>query len=95
MLINWDKPANAIHNLVRGLSPYPAAFTFIGEKTAKIFADEIVEEAHHVVPGTFETDHSTYLRFAAMDGWLYVKELQLEGKKRMPVVDFLRGFRSK
>ena len=92
--INWNRPAAEINNFVRGLSPYPAAYTFLGTRSIKIYTAHYLREAHSAAPGTYDTDNSSYLRFAANDGWLYVDELQQEGKKRMNVVDFLRGFRS-
>ncbi len=93
LLIDWTKTAREIDNFVRGMSPYPTAFAMLGDKSIKIFSSDYREEAHTAVPGSFDTDHATYLRFAAKDGWLYIDELQQEGKKRMNVVDFLRGFR--
>ena len=91
--INWNRPVAEINNFVRGLSPYPAACSFIGSRSIKIYRAHYQQESHSIVPGTYDTDNSSYLRFASNDGWLYVDELQLEGKKRMNVVDFLRGFR--
>jgi len=93
MWIDWQKPAAAIHNHIRGLSPYPAAWTVIGGKTVKIYSTHYTEALHTAAPGTYETDRRTYLRFAAPGGWLYIDELQQEGKKRMNIQDFLRGFR--
>jgi methionyl-tRNA formyltransferase len=92
-LIHWGRGVNDIHNFIRGLSPYPAAHTFLGDKSIKIFSGTPLLEAHTADVGTFETDHATYLRFAADDGWYSVTELQQEGKKRMDIVSFLRGFR--
>lgn len=92
-VIDWNKPAKAIHNLIRGLSPYPAAMTTLNGKGVKIYSATYTEEVPNNAAGSYETDHSTYLRFAAADGWVYIKELQLEGKKKMSVVEFLRGFR--
>ncbi|GAA4470015.1 methionyl-tRNA formyltransferase [Nemorincola caseinilytica] len=92
-LIDWTRPAKDIHNMIRGLSPYPAAYTMLKDRSVKIFVAEALTEAHNATPGTYDTDHSTYLRFAAADGWIYVKELQQEGKKKMGIVEFLRGFR--
>jgi methionyl-tRNA formyltransferase len=92
-LINWGKPVKDIHNLVRGLSPYPAAYTMLQGKFLKIYASHFDVAAHGKEPGTLDTDNRTYLRFAGADGWLYVDELQQEGKKRMDVASFLRGFR--
>lgn len=93
MAIDWMRPVVQIHNQIRGLSPYPAATMMLNGKLAKIFDGEYKQEAHNNAPGSYDTDGATYLRVAAADGWIYIKELQLEGKKRMAVVDFLRGFR--
>lgn len=92
--IDWEKPAKEVHNLVRGLSPYPAAFTMLGDKFLKIYQSHYEEAAQNNAPGTLDTDQKTYLRFATPDGWLYADEVQQEGKKRMVIADFLRGFRS-
>lgn len=91
--IDWSKTVGEINNFVRGLSPYPTAHTMLGDRSVKIYRAHYVQEDHSEIPGAYYTDKSTYLRFAAKDGWLYVDELQQEGKKRMNVVDFLRGFR--
>ena len=91
--INWEQGAEAIHNLIRGMSPYPAAFTALEGKQLKIFQSGFELAAHGKTPGSYETDGKTFLRFAAKDGWLDCKEIQFEGKKRMDIVSFLRGFR--
>ncbi len=91
--IEWTRPAAEIHNHVRGLSPYPAATAMLGDKNIKIYESSIANEEQQESPGTYETDHLTYLRFATPDGWLYITELQQEGKKRMGIAEFLRGFR--
>lgn len=91
--INWEKTSLEVYNLVRGLSPYPGAFTFLNEKVLKIYRATFEIANPTVSIGHFETDGKTYLRFATVDGWLYIKELQLEGKKRMLIEDFLRGYR--
>lgn len=92
-LINWQQTAAHIHNQVRGLSPYPGAFTHLQDKTLKIFRSRKEITTAHNAPGTFDTDGKTYLKFACTDGYLHVLELQLEGKKRMTTEDFLRGYR--
>ncbi len=94
MRIGWNKPVVEIINLIRGLSPYPAAFTELQGKGLKIYAAHAEAEPIKAEPGTLDTDGKTYLRFAANDGWVYVDELQQEGKKRMLTGNFLRGFRS-
>jgi methionyl-tRNA formyltransferase len=91
--INWLQSTNQVYNFIRGLSPYPTAFTHLNTKVLKIFKAEkqIVETA--ISPGGFLTDHKTFLKFACTDGFINVKEVQLEGKKRMNVEEFLRGVR--
>jgi methionyl-tRNA formyltransferase len=91
--INWQQPVEKIYNLVRGLSPYPAAFTKLDDKTLKIFSGNTERTLPIQAPGNYVTDGKTFLKFAAQDGYLLVRELQLEGKKRMDVQSFLRGHR--
>lgn len=93
--INWNEPAIAIHNRIRGLSPYPAAFTRLADKQVKIFSSYTEAGVTGVGPGSFETDHRSWLRFAAADGWVYITELQQEGKKRLEIREFLKGFKGK
>ena len=91
--INWDNPVQQVYNLIRGLSPYPGAFTRLNTKTLKIFrAEPLPGKPDSTLPGNFETDKKTYLRFACTDGYISIKELQLEGKKKMNTEDFLRGY---
>jgi len=91
--IDWHKSAEEINNLIRGLSPYPAAFTFLDEKKLKVFASEIEITNTVSSTGTYETDGKHFLKFGCNDGFIHIKDLQLEGKKRMKVEDFLRGYR--
>ena len=91
--IDFTKPVEAVHNLVRGLSPYPAAFTFLNGKKLKVYKSVIVDKTPVIEPGQYETDGKTYLQFACNNGYLSITELQLEGKKKMLVEDFLRGYR--
>jgi len=93
-LINWTKTAKEIHDLVRGMSPIPGAYTMLQGKTFKIYKSHYESAAPGAEPGNYNTDGKSYLRFAAVDGWLYADEVQAEGKKRMPIGDFLRGFRA-
>lgn len=95
MRIDWTANATSIINLIRGLSPYPAAFSTLEGKTIKVYNAAISEDnVSNAEAGTYETDHKTYLRFAAKDAWINILELQQEGKKRMDIVSFLRGFRA-
>lgn len=92
--INWHQPAAQVRNFIRGLSPYPTAWTVLEGKVLKVFAAELVEKpAQDLAPGNFRTDHKTYLHFATADGLLSLTDLQLEGKKRMTIQEFLRGYR--
>jgi methionyl-tRNA formyltransferase len=91
--IDWNKSVDEIHNLIRGLSPYPGAFTELGDKTIKIFKGEKEAAIPTSKPGRWESDKSSYLKFAAKDGYILLKEVQLEGKKRMSIDEFLRGYR--
>lgn len=90
-LINWEKTCDTILHLIRGLSPYPGAYTFVNNKTLKIFNADILNETHGQTPGSYISDGKTFLRFACKDGYINVSELQIEGKKRMKIDEFLRG----
>ena len=91
--INWTEDATSIYNLIRGLSPFPGALTKLDDKILKIFesAKEINNHTNKI--GSVSTDSKTYLKFACTDGYIHVLDLQLEGKKRMKVADFLRGYK--
>jgi methionyl-tRNA formyltransferase len=90
-LIDWNQPAEAIYNKIRGLSPVPTAYTTVNDKTLKIYRSEFNIEKHDMHPGHFFTDNKTFLKFAATDGFVSITELQLEGKKQMDILQFLRG----
>lgn len=94
--IDWGRSTVEVYNLIRGLSPFPAAFTFLDGKMLKIFRGEKELRGSggaRAAAGTHDTDGKTYLRVATADGWIRVTELQLEGKKKMQIGDFLRGYR--
>ena len=91
--INFNKPVSEVHNLIRGLSPYPGAFTYLNGKMLKIYKSEKETAITSTAIGNYNTDGKLFLKFACTDGFIQVKELQLEGKKRMLVEDFLKGFR--
>lgn len=91
--IDWTKPVDEVYNLIRGLAPYPAAFSFLADKKLKIYKADKIYKVPAVAPGNFETDHKTYLQFACTNGYISVTELQAEGKKKMGIADFLRGYR--
>jgi len=90
--IRWDQPGEQIRNFVRGLSPYPAAWTTIGGKPFKIFKTSVVEKNETAKqPGEFISDNKNYLYFKTKDGWISIEEMQPEGKKRMTIQEFFRG----
>ena len=94
--IDWHKPAAAINNLVRGLSPYPAAWTsFVVNGSVsgvKIFKATVENVRHNCRPGEILSDNKTFLKIACADGFLHIMDLQLAGKKRLEIAPFLRGF---
>jgi methionyl-tRNA formyltransferase len=96
--IDWQAGVKKVYDFVRGLSPYPAAWTELHQgDTAplalKIFETEKVFVVHNLKPGSIVTDKKTYFQIASTDGFVKVLSLQLAGKKRMEVADFLRGYR--
>ena len=92
--IDWNASVTSIHNLIRGLSPYPGAWTELQGKTCKIFTSTTLEgKLSGKAPGEWTSDFKTYLHFQCGQGILVVQELQLEGKKRMKVDELLRGWK--
>ena len=96
--IDWTIGVKRIYDFVRGLSPYPAAWTELYQEGAdpimlKIFETEKLFCEHSLAPGTIVTDCKTYFKIASSDGYVNVLSLQLAGKKRMEINDFLRGYR--
>ncbi|MCX2575542.1 methionyl-tRNA formyltransferase [Pedobacter sandarakinus] len=91
--LDWNNSVQKIYNQIRGLSPYPTAFTLLNNKTLKIFNAEIEEAEPGISAGGFLSDGKTYLKFAAKDGFIKLLDIQYEGKKRMLIEDFLRGMR--
>ncbi|MEO9869123.1 methionyl-tRNA formyltransferase [Ekhidna sp.] len=90
--IDWHKSSNHIRNFVRGLSPYPAAWTEFEGKNLKIYQVEPSSNNINKDIGAFESDGKSYLKMKTEDGTLDIQDLQLEGKKRMTIQDFLRGY---
>ena len=96
--IDWSGSIVDIHNKVRGLSPYPAAWAALykGDEecgSAKIYTSHIEPATMNVAPGTVRTDGKSYVAVAAVDGWVYIDEVQLAGKRRMAIKDLLLGWR--
>ena len=95
--INWNAPAKKVYDFVRGLSPYPAAWTVLHNNDklmdVKILQTSIDKSEKPGKPGEVRTDGKKWVKVAASDGWLQILSLQLAGKKRMAVDEFLRGFK--
>ena len=97
--IDWSWEGRRIVNFVRGLSPYPAAWTEMRKEgetaslTAKIYAAAFEAAAHNEAAGAVESDGRTFIRVACADGWITLGELQIAGKKRLPVRELLLGLR--
>ena len=92
--IKWGQTAEQVHNFVRGLSPYPAAWTTLLGKTCKIFETRLLNADEQPTGNQpFVTDQKKYLYLRAADAYLAIESLQMEGKKRMGIEEFLRGNR--
>lgn len=91
--INFDQSTSAVHNFIRGLSPYPAAWTTFQGLELKILQSAPVPSPPAEPPGTIVSDHKKWFHIATADGYVNVLELQLQGKKRMPIADFLNGYK--
>lgn len=96
--IDWSQPVKRIYDFIRGLSPYPAAWTELVQPNGtvvvlKIFETEKIVESHSLPSGTIRTDGKTYIHIAALDGFIDIRSLQLPGKKRLKTDELLRGFR--
>ncbi len=91
--INWNDSVHNIHNQIRGLSIFPGAITKLDGKILKIYSSVKETTVPKGSPGTTVSDGKNFLKFTCADGYILVKDLQLEGKKRMQVGDFLRGYR--
>jgi methionyl-tRNA formyltransferase len=91
--INWQQSVVKVHDLIRGLAPFPGAITKVDGKIIKLFSTSIVPENPKEPIGSFVTDGKTYARFPCSDGYIQLNDIQWEGKKRMPIADFLRGYK--
>jgi methionyl-tRNA formyltransferase len=90
--VNFNQPTLQVHNFIRGLSPYPTAWTMLGDKKLKLFRTLKEIESHEHEVGSFHSDNKTFVKIATTDGYIQLLELQLQGRKRMKVKDFLNGY---
>ena len=91
-LMNFSKPAEELERLVRGMNPWPSAYTFINGKTLKVWKCKVSGEQTDAIPGTVFLTDKEGIHVACKDGTLILTEVQLEGKKRMNAEAFLRGY---
>lgn len=100
--LDFSKTVEEVHNLIRGLSPFPGAFTTLDGKTLKVYrskkesrdaASDLNPDNTIVQTGAYVTDGKTFLKFRCSNGYIHLLEIQLEGKKKMLIEDFLRGYR--
>lgn len=96
--VQWNSPVIQIHNFIRGLSPFPGAWTELdtGKGTTinfRLLASRALYGKPEATPGSVFTDQKNYLEIAALDGFLAIDQLQMQGKNRMGIHEFLRGFR--
>lgn len=91
-VINWQKPASELNNLVRGLSPFPGVQSTLNGKRIKLYKTHVIESNSDYEPGVLSAIESDNIQIQTLSGQLVVTEVQLEGKKRMLVSDFLRGY---
>ena len=95
--IDWEKDVCAVYDFVRGMSPYPAAWLELADVEGKVVAVKVYEVAkefaeHNFETGTLLTDGKSYAKVAVKGGYVSLVDVQLAGKKRMPIADLLRGF---
>lgn len=95
--IDWNQPVKQVYDFIRGLSPYPAAWTELhnpdgSSVTLKVFETEKILQTHQLPIGSLQTDGKSYIRVAAVDGFIALRSLQLPGKKRLKVDELLRGY---
>lgn len=95
--IDWSRSVQKVYDFIRGLSPYPAAWCELSDATGsrlslKVYSAGKEYAAHNITPGTLLSDGKSFMKVAVDGGYVVFNEVQLAGKKRMPVVDLLRGF---
>ncbi len=91
--INFEQAAKKVHDFIRGMSPFPTAWTKLNGILLKVYKASYLIENHDFTIGDFSTDNKNYLRFYTSDGWILLEEIQLQGKKRMKIKEFLNGYK--
>ncbi len=93
--IDWSKSTKEVYDFIRGLSPYPGAWTTIDDKIFKIYKGWQEEYGQVVIPGKILTDNKRYFKIATNDGFINVLDVKMQGKKRMDIKSFLNGYKLK
>lgn len=91
--IDFSQKTKNVHNFIRGLSPFPTAWTILDGQKLKVFRSEKMEQTHNFKPGEIVSDNKNYLKIATQDGLVQIMELQLQGRKKMDVKSFLNGYK--
>jgi methionyl-tRNA formyltransferase len=91
--INWSESTKNIYNLIRGLSPYPTAFTTLENNIVKIYKSHYIKEHHNNKAGKIISDNKAFIKVAVPEGYIFIDELQVSGKKRLGTKDFLNGYK--
>lgn len=91
--IKWNQPVQKVHDFIRGMSPFPCAWTLLDGKNLRIYRGRKIENSSSLEVGRIQSDGKTFIHFGCIDGQYAIEDLQLEGKKRMGVEEFLRGYR--
>ena len=90
-LIDWSRAAREIYNRIRGLDPWPGAFTYLRGSRLKVFSGEVIDEEVRDTPGKVVQSEPEGVKVSTGTGFLVIEEVQLEGRKRMPIREFLIG----
>jgi methionyl-tRNA formyltransferase len=91
--IDFNQSTEKVHNFIRGLSPFPSAWTTLDGQQLKLLRATKEIAAHNIEPGKYISDNKNYLKFSTTDGFVSIHELQLQGKRRMEIKDFLNGYK--
>jgi methionyl-tRNA formyltransferase len=91
--IDFNQSTEKVHNFIRGLSPFPSAWTILDGQQLKLLRATKEIAAHNIEPGKYISDNKNYLKFSTTDGFVSIHELQLQGKRRMEIKDFLNGYK--
>ena len=90
-VISWDKTAHEIHNLIRGLNPWPIAYTEYKQERMKIFESEVINEKTSKSPGTIIEVSKKGMKVACKDSVLLVKKVQFPNKKPLTIAEYING----